>query len=193
MARRGYVLRNSLTESEVDIVRVDERAEPPVALYHLDLVEHRVCIDVCESRNPAVVVGSRQISRYVHEQVSGADQRGPCTVRHAEPRIITQAEAVRPAILQTEPCHDFGQIAHGAGAIGECVAARGIVRPGTGVFDVMDIVAETGQAEDVLQVMPGHAAERVLRDHARYDDAERGAHRAPAHAAERIASSSDAR
>jgi hypothetical protein len=58
-------------------------------------------------------------------------------------------------------------------------AFHGIERPGPGVFVIVDIVSELMETENVVEIIPGDAAQRKLPDHSADDDAKflvRGRH-----------------
>jgi hypothetical protein len=89
---------------------------------------------------------------------------------------------VGPPVRQAVPRHDPRQVVDIRAAVpgGPVVSRRPpveVVGPLARVFEVVDVVAESGQAEGVLEVIPGHSPEqRVLGDQARDNDAKLRVH-----------------
>src|SRR3954453_12717997 len=73
-----------------------------------------------------------------------------------------------------EAAQELGRIGR---IVGRAVAA-GIVGPAPRILVVVDIVPQPGESDDVLQVVPGDAADWVLSDHTGDDDPQLR-HRAP--------------
>ena len=79
--------------------------------------------------------------------------------------------AVDPAVTEIECVHDAVEVVDVVGAVCGGFFFDGIIGPGCGIFEVPDLVAEGGEAEEVLDVVPGDAAEGVLSDEAGDEDA----------------------
>ena len=170
-----------LAEGEVDVVGVDLAAELFVAARQLDLVEDWIGVDEGQTRDTPILVRAGERARDVQQQVRGANHRRPLRFRKSVPGRARR-EVIRPALGQAETRHDARQVFHIEGAVADCGAtgARTVDRV-AGVLEVVDVMAEPSQTQHVLEVVPGHPAQRVLGHQPGHHDAERRrAHAQPA-------------
>ena len=91
---------------------------------------------------------------------------------------VPRREPIGPAIGEPVARHEDIQIFDVERAATAQPTFDRVVGPLPRVLEVVDVVAEARQAHDVLQVVPGHAAQRILRYEPADDDPKPGAHRA---------------
>jgi len=90
---------------------------------------------------------------------------------HAE--MIALAHGIVPFVLEARRI-GFEKVAEESHAVVGVVGRmleNGIERPDPGVFVVIDIVAKLVEAEQIMKIIPGHAAEWELPDQSAHDDA----------------------
>ncbi|TME89138.1 MAG: hypothetical protein E6I52_29285 [Chloroflexi bacterium] len=160
---------------------VDLAAELFVAARQLDLVEDWIGVDEDQTRDTPILVRAGERARDVQQQVRGANHRRPLGLRKSVPGSPGR-ESIGPAVSQAETRHDARQVfdIEGAVADGGSTGGRTVDRV-AGVLEVVDVMAQPPQTQHVLEVVPGHPAQRVLGHQPGHDDAERRrAHAQPA-------------
>src|SRR5205814_4432878 len=86
------------------------------------------------------------------------------------------AETERPPVLQPDMPECAGDVAHGVLAVGEGVLLR-VIGPSGVVLDVPDVVPQTAQACEPVEVLPRLSPERRTAHHAEdHETAALGAH-----------------
>ena len=89
-------------------------------------------------------------------------------------KLAVRPVAVDPGVGQVEIGKDFFQAAQGKGTVVRDGPGFGVVRPGAGILQIEDLMAEGAEAQKVLQIVPDDPTEGVLADEAGDDDAHLG-------------------
>ena len=157
-------------EREVAVVRADALGVIGIArVEQPGLAEHRVAVDEHLVLHAKVVVLEPAGAGDVDEEIRVLDQvaRGRFT-RAVE--LAVGAIAIYPTIAETELGHHCAEVADVVGAIVADGLLHRVVRPRAGILEVPDIVAQRAKAEEVLDVIPRHAAEGILAEKSGDDD-----------------------
>src|ERR1700722_5885315 len=75
-----------------------------------------------------------------------------------------------PAIAEAEAAEHIPEQLKVAGGIGYRSGGDGVIGPGAIVLDVVNIQTETAEADQVMDELPNHAGERILRGEMKDDD-----------------------
>ena len=147
----------------------------------LRLGEHRIRVDVDEARPVVVALRMLERARDIDQEVGGGEDFRPPAIGEPVP-AIPDRKPVHPAVSKAEPFHDLGQVLHVRRRVVRDQARTGVsvddVGPLARVLEVVHVVAEIGEPEGILYVVPADAPEPgVLGDQAGDDDAEAVGHR----------------
>src|SRR5579862_1458097 len=93
----------------------------------------------------------------------------------AKPGLVPIAAPVGPAFVEAELFGDTRKIGDGEIRIADSRCANGIVRPGRGRLEIINVVAQTPKAHSVLHRLPGYSWVRLAGDIPENDDAQ-GSH-----------------
>jgi hypothetical protein len=160
------VVRPHLRHPAVDVFL------PGEALAEADLVVARVGVHEHLHAPRVEVIGEEAGAADVQEDVGGLGDLIEGLAGHAEAGLVQQR--VVPLVLQVRRVgvEEVADEVDGVVRVVGRIALGGVERPDPRVLMVVDVVAQLGQAEDVMEVIPRDAAERELADHATDDDAE---------------------
>ena len=136
-----------------------------------DLVVTRIGVEKYFGAARGEVLGNDAGAADVQKDVGGFGEFSESLAGHAEVFVVKKIIVPLFGQLRGMSFEKVGQEIDGVIGFIDGGALDGIVRPDPGVFVIDDVVPEFVQAEEVVEIIPGDAAQGELADHPADDDA----------------------
>ena len=158
-------------EGEMAVMRPHPRGVIGVLrVQQVDLAEHRVTIDEHLVLHTEIVILQPAGAGDVDEQVRILDQ--VARRRFTRPvEFAVRAVAINPPVAEAELGHHVAEVMDVVGAILADRLAHRIVGPRARILQVPDVVPQPAEPEQVLDIIPRHAAKGVLAEETGDNDA----------------------